>query len=81
MNVPLPLLVTVPAVPVVSKALTLSTSPVSGSVSLASTLAVMTAVSSSVEAVSSFAVGASFTPVIVTVTVAVSVPPLPSVTV
>ena len=78
MNVPLPLSVTVPKVPVVSKDATLRMSLVSGSVSLASTLAVMTAVSSSVEAVSLFAVGPSFSPLMVRSKVWIVTPPLPS---
>ncbi len=67
--------VTVPWVPLVLP-VTVSVSP-SGSVSLASTLA-MPEVFSLVASVSSTAFGASLTGVTVTVTVAVSVPPLPS---
>ena len=54
--------------------------PPSASLSFART-AIVAAVSSAVVAASSFATGASLTLVIVTLTVAVAVPPWPSVTV
>ena len=71
------LFTTVPSVPCVT-ALTDNVSPGrSTSVSLAST-SMVTATSSLVVSASSPATGASFTALTVTVTVAVSVPPLPS---
>jgi hypothetical protein len=62
---------------------TVRVSPASGSVSFASRLAtvIVTGVSSAVLKLSAFAVGASCAGVTLTVTVPVSVPPLPSLTV
>ena len=68
---------TAPSKPAVSVPETESTSVLSGSVSLLST-STSTGLRSSVSAASSTAFGASLTPVMVTVTVAVSEPPLPS---
>ena len=78
MNVPSPLSVTRPVVPAVLMPVTDRVSLVSGSVSLARTLPVVKLVSSSVAKPSAVAVGPSLRPLIVIVTVAVSVPPLPS---
>ena len=56
---------------------TVSTSPMSGSTSLAST-AMVTLAFSVVDALSVIAIGASFAPVMVTVAVAEALPPRPS---
>ena len=68
----------VPRLPVVSIERTSRSSDASGSVSFG-VRAIVLGLSASVVPVSSVAVGGSLTPVIVTVTVAVSVPPFPSV--